>query len=344
MSFGKNKPHKRLPTSKSILNVISERDIFEFYLGGVPSKTISSPFREDLTPSFSLFYSHNHEKILFKDFSTEEVGDCFILVMKLFNFNKVAVDFNLDQFELNNTSIVSLPVKSKYKKSKLKVLKDKLRVTVTVRNWKIKDKEYWKDKYNLSKEQLEYCNVYPISHYFLNGYCVKAKELSYAFAEYKDGKQTFKIYQPYADKDDKWKNNNDRSTWELWTQMPDTGETLIITSSRKDAMVIKSLFNSQEITSCSLQSEGVIPKESVVNELKRRFKNIFVLYDNDFDNEKNPGRRAALRLCHQTGFKHIEIPSSYKKKDPSDFIEKYGAKSLKELILKEIINIKKIKS
>ncbi len=347
MAFGKSMTMKRLPTTKDILNCITDLQIFEYYLGGIPRKAISSPLREDMDPSFSLFHSKEYDKILFKDFATGEVGDAFVFVMKLFRLsrrvdaiNKVARDFHLDQFDLdrNTSSYVPLPKKSYVKENNKKstVKSDRLKISVTLRAWKIRDKEYWQDKYGLNKKQLEYCNIFPISHFFVNGYCTVAQDLAYAFVEEKDGVQTFKIYQPLADKDNKWTNNNDFSTWELWTQLPKTGNICIVTSSRKDAAVIKSLFPSEFITSCSLQSEGVNPKEGVVEELRKRFKEVFVMYDNDFDSSKNRGRIAGAKLADQTGFLQIEVPDGCGIKDPSDYRSEFGEENLRNLILKLI--------
>jgi|TARA_R110002050_G_scaffold84415_1_gene180255 hypothetical protein len=339
MAFGKNVEHKELPNSKNILESITDLDIFEMYLGSIPTKPISSPLREDTKPSFSLFMSREHGKIFFKDFSTGESGDCFLFVMRLFRlgskvstFNKIAKDFNLNHLKVIDNSFATSPIKS-YVKNKKSIITYKLRITVKIRPWMIRDREYWQKKYGLGKEQLEYCMIYPISHYFVNGACNVAKSLAYAFVEEKDGLQTFKIYQPFAPKSEKWTNNNDFSTWELWTQLPDSGEILIVTSSRKDAAVIKSLFPSKEITSCALQSEGVNPKDSVVNELKGRFKEIFVMYDNDFKSDKNRGRIAGAKLAKQTDFLQIEIPDGCGVKDPSDYVDVFDGKNLKRLIL-----------
>ena len=346
MAFGKNKEHKLLPTSERILNCIDDYEIFEYYLGGLPRKPISSPLREDTNPSFSLFHSKEYGKIFFKDFATGESGDCFLFVMRLFKlgskvetFNRIASDFGLTQFEFDASSH-SLPRKTFVDKSNRRrtIKNTKVRISVRTREWKIRDKEYWQDRYGLNKDQLEYCNIFPISHYFINGFCSEAKELAYAFVEEKDGVQTFKIYQPMADKDDKWINNNDYSTWELWTQMSETGNCLIITSSRKDAAVIKTLFTTIQVTSCSLQSEGVHAKESVVNELKSRFKHVFVLYDNDFNSDKNRGRIAGKKLCDETGFLQIEIPDGCGVKDPSDYRHQYGEEATRELIIRLMKN------
>ncbi len=340
MGFGKSKGFKKLPTGDEILKHISDVDIFENYLGDIPRSLISSPFREDSNPSFSLYMSSEHNKVFFKDFATGESGDCFLFVMKLFNlsskievFDKIAKDFNLSQFELKSHHVSSFPIRKKVTKSREVIEKtSKLRISVTIRNWSLKDKEYWFGKYDITKAQLEHCNIFPISHYFINGYCTKVLGIAYAFVEGKDGSQTFKIYQPEASREDKWINNNDYSTWELWTQLPQNGKICIIGSSRKDSLVIKSLFPSKVLTSCSLQSEGVNPKSSVVDELRSRFKHVFILYDNDFDNERNPGRKAGEKLSKQTGFKQLEIPGKYLSKDPSDFVEKYGGEELRKLI------------
>jgi len=343
MAFGKGKEVKKLPNSRDILKHVSDLDIFEMYLGSIPTKPISSPLRQDTKPSFSLFMSKEYGKVFFKDHATGESGDCFLFVMRLFKlssktdtFNKIASDFNLDEFDINPTSYTPLPKKESYVGKKKKVLsKSRLKMNVKVRPWKVRDRNYWESKYNLGIKQLEYCNIYPISHYFINDSITIAQELAYAFVEEKDGVQTFKIYQPMS-VDDKWINNNDFSTWELWTQLPNKGSILIVTSSRKDAAVIKSLFPSEEITSCSLQSENVNPKESVVNELKERFEEIFIMYDNDFSNEINRGRVAGAKFANTTGFLQIEIPDGYKVKDPSDYIDKFSGQELTLLIRKLI--------
>lgn len=348
MGFGKSKDHKKLPNSNDILSAISELEIYEMYLGGIPRKAISSPLREDANPSFSLFHSDTHGKVFYRDFATGESGDCFLFVMRLFNFgskieafNKIASDFQLNQFELNGPSINTSPKKVYVDKGNRKktVTSGRIRISIRSRDWNIKDRNYWRLKYGITRKQLEYCNIIPISHYFVNGYCTVAEDLAYAFVEEKDGLQTFKIYQPLTRKENKWINNNDFSTWELWTQLPKIGNICIITSSRKDAIVVKSLFPSEYITSCSLQSENVHAKESVVNELKGRFKEVFVLYDNDFNSEINRGRVAGQKLCDETGFLQIEIPDMHQLKDPSDFREINGENDTRSMI-QSLINVR----
>ena len=81
-----------------------------------------------------------------------------------------------------------------------------------------------------------------------------------------------------------------------------------------------------------MQGEGYIPKQSVIDELKSRFKEIYIFFDNDFDKKENHGRQYAQFLSKMFDIPYIEIPSEYKAKDPSDFVNKYGREKLKQLI------------
>lgn len=350
MAFGKSTEIKKLPNSSDILSLISEKEIFIHYLGGIPKRPICSPLRNDKIPSFSLFHSHKYNKLFFNDFATKETGDCFVFVMRLFNYShitdafvRIASDFNLTQFQ--TTKAKPILVKKTYveKNNSGEVRRDKINIKVTTRDWTQKDKDYWHKKYGLTEAQLEYCGIYPISHFFLNSYCKVAEELAYAFVEEKDGLQTFKIYQPLS-QHYKWINNNDYSVWELWTQLPAKGNILIITSSRKDAAVIKALFPSCSVSSCALQSEGVNPKDSVMMELKKRFKHIYVLYDNDQGKEKNWGRIAGEKLVNEFDLKQLEIPDSYNINDISDFREIKGKEHTKQLIISLIRDANKKES
>ena len=345
MSF-KNHDWKKLANQNDILSCITDVEIFEYYLGGIPKKPISSPLREDKTPSFSVFHSDMYGKLMYKDFATGETGDVFIFLMRLFKFvnitdvfNKVAADMGLTQFETTNTS--KYPRRSFVSSSNRgKVKRSRLEIKIKLRKWSRKDQEYWNGKYGFTRKQLEHCGVFPISHYFINGYCKAAEEVAYAFVEEKDGLQTFKIYQPLTKiPENKWVNNNDYSTWELWKQMPNKGKNLIITSSRKDAMVIKSLYPSHLLTSCALQSEKVNAKDYVMDEVIERFENIYIFYDNDYDKETNWGREAGKKFADLYSLQQIEIPDQHKIKDISDFREAHGRIKTKELIKRLLTQI-----
>ena len=131
---------------------------------------------------------------------------------------------------------------------------------------------------------------------------------------------SLKIYQPYST-NFKWMSKHDASVWDLWTKIPEKGDKLIITSSRKDALC---LWANTGIPSLSLQGEGYIPKEKVINQLKDRYKKIYVFYDNDFKNEVNNGRNYGKAIADKFDLQQIEIPTEYKSKDPSDLYKNWG--------------------
>lgn len=320
MSF-KAREHKELPTSDRILDYLNPEDIYIKYLGGIPKKPIKSPLRDEEHASFSLFYSKKHDIMMWKDHATGEVGNCFKFVKLFLNlasyidvYNRIADDFNLHaHFHIKN-GIQTGPalLKKRVVKREVEMNQQNREIQIKRRPWAIQDKKFWSGGYGLTRKQLEYCGVVPLSHYWIGNVCFKADKLCYAYIEKKDGKITYKIYQPRS-RTSKWKNGNNASTWELWSQLPARGRNLIICSSRKDAMVVKSLFPSKVVTACALQAEGVYPKAQVVEELKKRFNNVFVLYDND-----KAGKKFGTKLAHNFGLNYIEIPKEYGGKDIAD--------------------------
>ena len=124
-------------------------------------------------------------------------------------------------------------------------------------------------------------------------------------------------------------SKHDSSVWDLWSQLPPTGDKLIITSSRKDAL---SIWANTGIPSTGLQGEGYLPKFHVVEQLKSRFKRVFILYDNDFDKEINFGRLQGASLAELFGLEQIEIPSDLLSKDSSDLYLNHGKQIQKQII------------
>lgn len=293
----------------------------------------SSPFREDNNPSFVIY-----EKGFFVDFATGEKGNGITFLMKLnkINFNEALLmlvyDFDLSsRFNCFNTIRVA-SVQAKYRNPKSAVSLGSAEIKVKTRKFEERDYKYW-SQYNLDERDLSKANIVPISHFFINGKMFIAEQLAYAFAEKKDGIVTIKVYQPksaYL----KWISNNNGSVWELWEQLPVTGHSVIITSSRKDAAcVIKNI----DYPSTAFQSETVIPKESVMEEVLQRFPNVYLMLDNDFDGKENWGQLAAQKLILRfPTIKNIVIPEKSGCKDFSDLVSKYG-KASASLGLKTLI-------
>jgi hypothetical protein len=100
-----------------------------------------------------------------------------------------------------------------------------------------------------------------------------------------------------------------------------TGQNyLIITSSLKDIMSIKSL--KLEIDVIAPDSENTMIKSDVMEELQNKYKKIVVLFDND---------EAGIKAMHTYKEKYpfIEITVLPMSKDVSDSIKDFGAKEVR---------------
>lgn len=320
----------------NILGKVSESEILSFYLNinQVPC-VIPSPLRKDKNPSFGL-YSPDGKKICYTDFATKEKGNLFDLLIKLWNcsykevINKIYKD--ISKFKINNTSIHNSLSSSTHNVHIAKKLEINLKCKV--REWNQDDIDYWK-AYGISLAWLKYAGVYPISHYMIykhnKVYTFNADKLAYVYTEYKENKLKIKIYQPLNKKGFKWTSQFDKSIISLWSKIPETGDYLIICSSLKDALCMWSTTN---IPCIAPQGEGYDLSKTAIKELKRRYKHIFICYDND-----KAGIEDAIKLAEKTGFTNITLPQFKGGKDISDARKTMGEEQFKKFI-KPLFTIK----
>lgn len=325
---------------KNILNIISQEDIYKYYLPkefkfNVP---FSSPLRVDKVPSFVIGGSNKNYR--YKDFATGDTGNCFNFVMNLYNINfnnaliQIVSDFNIrSYFIIPNSSLILSTKKAEYKNPGRSLHIGETILKIKRREFNQDDYNYW-NSYGISPQYLKLGRIVAISHYFLNDIMYIAEKYAYAYIEKKDGKVTYKIYQPFS-KYKKWLSGNSYDIWELWHLLPKSHDTLIITSSRKDALTI---CENLRIPSISLQAESVIPKEVVIEELLRRFKRVYLLYDNDYSKTENQGQKMAKKIINKyPELTNLVIPKEYQSKDSSDLFFNMGRIKGKE-ILNKIIN------
>lgn len=298
---------------KDVLNVTTEVDIASFYLGisSIPI-VINSPLRMDSNPSFGIF-SPDGVKVKYIDFSTKDNGDIFTLLMKMWGASlnevcaKICNDFSKFKGGISVTkSVPTCHVTGigKHSDSELKC---------KVREWRNYDIEYWAS-YGISLQWLKYAEVYPISHKIIikggNRMVFGADKYAYAYVEHKEGETTLKIYQPYNKRGFKWANKHDRSVISLWTKVPEYGEKICICSSLKDALC---LWANTNIPAIAIQGEGYGINDTAVSELRRRYKEIYILLDND-----EAGLQDGEKLSESTGFTNLVLPDKYGAKDISD--------------------------
>lgn len=314
-----------------LLGKTSEFDIMRFYLNiDVLPALINSPLRQDRNASVSIF-SPDGVKVFYKDFGTGEHGSIFDLLGRMWNrtFSETITKIwdDIDRVKHNRVNLNRTRRGVIHKSNSI--------LEVRTRQWFDYDMEYW-NSYGISREWLEFGDVYPISHILITRdnitKVIPAEKLAYVYVERKDGKVSLKVYQPKSQRL-KWLSKHDSSVWDLWSRLPDRGDTLFITSSRKDALC---LWENTGIPSVSLQGEGYVPKEKVINQLKQRFGRVIIFFDNDYDKDENHGHIYASRLSGMFDLDMVEIPSEYKSKDPSDLFKNHGAETFRRVI-KELV-------
>jgi hypothetical protein len=290
---------------------VSDADLVFHYLGikRVPC-IINSPLRKDTHPSFGL-YSKDGKKISWVDFATKDKGSIYDLLCKMWHcsfkdmLNRIAK--NIDK--LNESASINKHIPCEVVSTE----SSDTELQVKVREWRDYDIEYWQS-YGVSLEWLNYAEVYPISHMIWikgdNRYVMSAYKYAYAFVEHKEGKDTIKVYQPLGERKRKWVNKHDRSVISLWTKIPEYGDKLVICSSLKDALC---LWSNTGIPAIALQGEGYGISNTALQELKRRYKQIYILFDND-----EAGLADGEKLAAQTGFTNVVLPPFNNGKDVSD--------------------------
>jgi len=303
---------KNSASLKDILSKVSEGDILSHYLGvtSVPT-VINSPIRKDSKPSFGI-NSPDGNKIYWIDLSTKDKGGLFDLLALMWNtdFNGVLRQINKDLPNIHSSityrGYSKCNVNSYHSYSSNSDLKCK------TREWRHYDIAYW-ESYGITLPWLKYAEVYPVSHKIVekdgHQYVFGADKYAYAYVEHKEGKVTLKIYQPFNTYGYKWSNKHDSSVISLWTKVPKTGDKICICSSLKDALC---LWCNTGIPCIAPQGEGYKLSDTAVSELKKRYKQVYILFDND-----EAGIMDAQTLAESTGFTNLVLPQGYGK-DVSD--------------------------
>ena len=330
MSIRSRKSEDHLHTDV-ILSKITEYDIFVYYCPRFKTfgKKFCSELRDDKSPTAHVIPYNG--RLLYKDFGNSEHSfDCFDYVRYKYNctftdsLRIIDCDFNLGLSARKEAIQFTMGYMAYRQNSPALQLHKPVIIRKKKRSWTKQDANFWR-KYLVSKQILIKFAVEPISHYWINENRFSCKSITYAFKF----NNRYKIYSPYEDKN-KWLSNTKKTDIQGYTQLPEKGDKLIITSSLKDVMCL----HVAGYNSIALQSEMQIPEEKLISELINRFHTIEILYDNDFDNINNPGQTMAKKICDLYGFTNRCIPEEFKSKDPSDLIKNTGSINELKTILK----------
>lgn len=286
---------------------------------------MQSPLRQDNHPSFGI-YSPDGVEVNYIDFSTHEGGRIFTLLTLMWgvSFEEVCARI-YDDFKRLNTSNTEI------RTSKVQIRRSgssDVKMECRVREWQNYDIAYWQS-FGISLEWLKYAEVYPISHKIViknnQKYVFGADKYAYAYVERKEGNVTLKIYQPFNKKGFKWANKHDKSVISLWSKVPKYGKKICICSSLKDALC---LWANTGIPAIAVQGEGYPMSDTAINELKKRYIEIYICLDND-----KAGIQDAIKLASKTQFINIVLPQFEGGKDISDLYKVKGKDDFLKIIL-----------
>lgn len=290
----------------------------------IPIK-ISNPLREDKHPSLSL-YSLDGKRIWYKDHGTGDSGTIWKLLTEGFHLNMQ--DLVKQYMDKGGVGVINTSTHQKSKMDNI-ISTSNIDFKIRKRDWEKHDLDYW-NTYGISKEWLEFADIYPISHKIIVkdgiNYLYKADKYAYAYVEFKDDRTFIKIYQPFNINGFKWSGKHNKSILSLWRKIPQNGKILCICASMKDALC---LWANTSIPSVAPQGEGYPLKPVVIEDLKKRYSKVFILFDND-----ETGVIDTYKLAESTGFQPLFLPNIDGKKDISDLYAHMNDRNrFKELIL-----------
>lgn len=323
-----------------ILSRVSEEQIFAYYIGPeiISRKLFRSKIRNDKNPTCSM-YRNKSGTLIYKDFATGEHLSCFNYVMSLYRCNYyealkiIANDFGIIQnqnLQKNRGKIIPKDIKIEEKEFS--------KIQVEIQDFTEVELRWW-NKYGITKEILEKFDVYSCKHVFLNGQlCAKSSQNCPIFGYYGKKYHGEELWRCYFPKRDSYRflTNWPSKKIQGYDQLPKKGKLLIITKSQKDNMCLYSMG----IPACSPNSETQFISDIMLEELKTRFDNIIVLFDND---------STGISFMNKLKKQHPEliytwIPRKYEAKDISDFYKMYKREKTLNLIKEFVVWLKNHKN
>lgn len=321
-------------------NILKHVDSYQLF------KTYCTPFKEINVRFKSEFYNdHNPDcvivvwkgDLLYQDFGENEKYRIFDYISRKYNISyyeslrKINNDFGLklgSSVEIEHPSLIAIP-----KVTKIDLKKHEKRGTVieiSPRNWTENDKKYW-SSYKIPLKLLEYHNIKSIGYYRLTnekkdkaGYPVNAFQLAYSYDYYwHNGIFRRKLYFPNAKNGSRFISNVDNTIVQGWTLLPRKGgNILFITKSYKDILI----FNLLGYWAIAPNNEGALLPDQVMQKLMKRWKTIYVWYDND-----ETGIKKGMDFAQKYHLPFTCNPIGYSK-DPSDFVKDHDLKRFDELV------------
>jgi hypothetical protein len=191
-----------------------------------------------------------------------------------------------------------------------------------VREWNNNDKKFWL-QFNIGEDILDEYNVVALEFYDMvkedNRITIKQPGI---YAYWNNAGEVYKIYQP---RNKKFKFIKVKPHLQGIDQLKYNQPYLVICSSLKDAMCLKQFGYNLEVI--APDSENTIIKPHIIENLKRKYKKVVTLFDNDV-----AGHNAVSKYKELYNISGTWLDSS---KDIADLVKEKGfADAHKEIKVK----------
>jgi hypothetical protein len=283
-------------------------DVFQYYIGGLPpiagnktAKNFKSVFRNESTPSASIYFNSKSNTYCYKDHGGDgDHLDAFAFVQQMFTLSfpeamaKISQDLCLNGYTVKPEIVFN----TKFNEIEAK---------------------FWKD-YGITPEVIKRYDVKSVKSFKTKGgYVVNSTKDNPIFA-YQYSESFFRIYQPFS-KDHKHTSIGAKPINDVFglDKLPQNGEMVFIAAGQKDTLSLVS----RGYNAICFYSETTHEPVSVIKDLKLRFKDVIVIYDYDL-NEKQTGQKRSKKICETHGLKRIQLKEFAERglgKDVSDYFK-----------------------
>jgi len=306
--------------------------VFQYYLNlpeqltgqDVKLRSMFNPMEK--TPSFCIYVDKRINQYKFKDFSSGKNGNKVDLVKLLFNLEyipaaiKIVKDYN-KYIKTDGFKEVDFVPSAKWKVDFVKT-----------RLWNTSDSMYWLS-FRIGMNILSEFNVKPIEYYNIikeedSGTKLMKIENDSLYGYFDKEGDVYKIYQPRSKAH---KFHKVKQHLQGYDQLKFDKPYLVICSSLKDALCLRSMGYNIEVV--APDSENVSIKPHIIEHLKKKYKKVITLFDND-----SAGKKAVALYKDTYKINGFVLDIS---KDISDAMKEHGFDKVHQHLkplLKETLN------
>ncbi len=299
---------------------ISDECIYQHYLGNFNNNSwFSAPWRSDTTPSLQITYYKG--EWVWRDFGEDVRPNNAINFLKRYYNIEFPEVLTIAYNDIVNNDGPLYIKKTPIIKPDVSYLE--LNDISNSEMW------YW-NKANIDKTILKKFDVYSgnIKHNGITWHNSTPEDPLYIYM-YDINNEIYKGYRPLSkSKLSKFYSHNITNHIQGYSKLPGKGNNLIITKSYKDVLI----WYKAGYPAIAPHSESMFINDDIFKELKQRFKNVFLNYDND-----TTGMEQITKFSSKYPVIPLIIPILSKCKDPFEFITNNNSyNQLNNLILSKL--------